>query len=423
MPSWWQALAGKAVLAAASLLMTAAAAHASDCAKLDAWVARGQAWSLGQDFNRMQSQRVRQRVAPIFHDDVMREVWGEDYRSMSESRRADIFAALTRCPTAPWARAFLAAPFSNPPEHVRRSPASDHAQWQLAIEAVNRVPLAEWERRQQQWGAAVEQAAQQRADMAAQAPARAQLAQEIAAAQQREREARALRAAQEAAERSAAVRRYQAAGPFTGGEGAAYLNALHHNDREALLAFDRMFAAGLQDVASLYKGSGHEALMRLFQGPAAAARYGDAHRKVLENYSLVIPVAVAYIVYYEHAYPTCMDARPHEFGRTIEHEWVTKNALGQVLKTSPAWTERQVFRINDRFMEVWKHKGSIEQANTVFLDTVFGRPGAIRVADAMGGVTAAMHQFPCDSEPMQRLDRNLLNYFNDSLKRIRAAVN
>lgn len=126
--------------------------------------------------------------------------------------------------------------------------------------------------------------------------------------------------------------------------------------------------------------------------------------------------------YYEHAYPDCMDARPRTFERSIQHEWVTTNALGQVLKTSPAWTERQVFRINARFMEVWERKGSIEQGNAIFTDAAFGRPGAIRVSDAMSAATATMHRFKCDSSEMQRFEKNLLTHFHDSIERMERAA-
>jgi len=143
---------------------------------------------------------------------------------------------------------------------------------------------------------------------------------------------------------------------------------------------------------------------------------------VAEHVGLVIPVAVAYVTYYEHVYPDCMDENPRTFERSIQHEWVTRNALGQVLKTSPAWTERQVFRINARFLEVWEHKGSIEQGNAILTDTVFGRPGAIRVSDAMAATTATMHRFSCNSNEMKLFEKHLLGHFRDSVERMQRAV-
>ena len=412
----------KAVLAGLICLLAGLPVRASDCGKVEDWVARAQAWSLGQDFNRMQSQLIRQRVVPVFHDEVMRQVWGSSFREMSDGARADIHSALTTCPVPPWVRLVMATPFSDPPELVKRSPGSDFQQWQLAIEAVNRIPYADWEQRRQQVTSGPQAAAQRRAERAMSAPAREQLAADIAAAQQQQREARARQSAQDAADRGAMVRHYRDGGPFSGSDGMAYLNALYLNDQPALLAFDRMFAAALLDSLSLYKGSAQEALVRLFQGPATAASLGEKQRKVAEHYSLAIPVAVAYVTYYEHAYPDCMDASPRTFERSIQHEWVTTNALGQVLKTSPAWTERQVFRINARFMEVWDRKGSIEQGNAIFTDAHFGRPGAIRVSDAMSAATATMHRFKCDSSEMQQFEKNLLTHFHDSIERMERAA-
>jgi len=165
-------------------LLAAGPAQAADCGKVDDWLARAEGWRFGQDFNRLQTQLIRQRVAPVFHDEVMRPIWGASYGELSERARADIHAALSTCPAPPWVRLVLATPFSNPPELVRRSPGSDFQQWQLAIEAVNRVPYADWQQRQQQVTQGVQREAQRRADHAAAAPARAQLAAEIAAARQ-----------------------------------------------------------------------------------------------------------------------------------------------------------------------------------------------------------------------------------------------
>ena len=61
--------------------------------------------------------------------------------------------------------------------------------------------------------------------------------------------------------------------------------------------------------------------------------------------------------------------------------------MGTVLSRSPGWTETDMFNINGRFKYVWDHIGDIEKSNALFTDMIFGKRGAIRLSDAMSGIS------------------------------------
>ncbi|MCC6208363.1 MAG: hypothetical protein IT488_09445 [Gammaproteobacteria bacterium] len=72
--------------------------------------------------------QLRQLIAPAFHADVMKKVWGSDYDSMSDRDRASVFKSLRECSREPWVATFLTVPFTNPPESVKRGHCTDFAQ-------------------------------------------------------------------------------------------------------------------------------------------------------------------------------------------------------------------------------------------------------------------------------------------------------
>ncbi|MCB1876876.1 MAG: hypothetical protein KDH88_12965 [Chromatiales bacterium] len=386
-----------------------------ECPKVERWMAVMNEWGSGADFNRLQHQQVRQLIAPAFHDDIMREVWGDTYAQMSDSQRASIHRSLTDCSKELWVRYFVTVPFADLPDRVKRARGSDFAQWLSAIQTVNTQPYASLKARRQQQVAAAENAAQRRTDARAAALARReQLA--------RLQEERTRQAEIEAQNRIALVSKHADSGPFRG-QGAAYLNALYVDDRDALAAYDRMFSQSFSEVMSLYKGSATDGLARLFFGKQGSQQFGQKLQSAAANLSMVTSVAGAYVLYYEHAYPKCMDGNPLIYTRTREYEWVTKNGLGQVLSRSPGWSVTDKFHINHRHQYIWEHMGDIEKGNAVMTDLFLGKPGAIRLTDALTAMTGSMQQFTCDSQEMRQLESRMLSYFKLAVGKMRRAVN
>jgi hypothetical protein len=107
--------------------------RSGDCGKVDDWMKVINEWSLNKDLNQIYHEHFRQLIRPAFHEDVLREMWGESYAEMSEQRRALIYKILNNCSTESWVRVFLTIPFSNPPARVKQAHRSDYAQWQAAI--------------------------------------------------------------------------------------------------------------------------------------------------------------------------------------------------------------------------------------------------------------------------------------------------
>jgi hypothetical protein len=159
-----------------------------------------------------------------------------------------------------------------------------------------------------------------------------------------------------------------------------------------------------------------------FIGEAGSHQIGQKLQAAAANLIMVTSVAGFYIIYYEHAYPNCMDANPLVYQRTRKYEWVTKNSMGMELSRSPGWTETDTFIINRRFKYVWDDMGDIEKSNAVLVDMSLGKPGAIRLADAMSGMSRSMQRFACNSEEMQRLESNRLAYFKSAVRKMNLAT-
>jgi hypothetical protein len=399
-------LVGVAVIGAGH----AHAARGGACGKVDAWLEVIGEWSQGRDLNRTVHGQLRQLIGPAFHAQVMSEIWGGSYASMSDRERGSVLKALNDCSSEPWVSSFLTVPFTNPPDIVKRSRTSDFAQWEAAIAAVNQQPYAALQGQRQQQVAAAERAVQARAAAVDQARANRERAAQVQ--QERVRVAEA-----ETERRMALVDKHAQSGPFTG-EGAAYLNALYADDREALRAYDQMFTAAFAEVMSMYRGSAMDGIARILLGNSGSAQLGQTLQTAAANLSIVSGVAGAYVLYYEHVYPRCMDAEPLVYERTIDYEWVTKNAMGNVLSRSPAYSVKQKFRVNHRFKYLFDHMGDVEKGNAVVTDTFLGRPGAIRLADAMLATTRSMDKFECDSPEMRRLETNMSAYFGEAVRRM-----
>ncbi|MCC6208362.1 MAG: hypothetical protein IT488_09440 [Gammaproteobacteria bacterium] len=171
----------------------------------------------------------------------------------------------------------------------------------------------------------------------------------------------------------------------------------------------------------MYTGSAMDGIARIFLGESGSQALGQRLQTAAGNLSMAPGVAGAYVLYYEHVYPGCMDDNPLAYERTVDYEWVTSNAMGTVLSRSPAWSVTQEFHINRRFQYVFEHMGDVEKGNAVVTDMFLGRPGAIRLVDAMGAVTSSMHQFGCDSAEIRQLETNVLSYFGEAIVRMNGA--
>ncbi len=388
--------------------------RSGDCGKVDHWMEVINEWSLGRDLNKEESQYFRQLISPAFHDEVMSDIWGDSYAEMSDRQRASIHGILRKCSKEPWVSFFLTIPFTNPPERVKQARGSDFERWQSAIKTVNSQSYAQLKSQRQQQVAASERAIQRRVDAIAAAQARKQQIKQI----QKER----LRLAQQETDRRIAlVNKHAASGPFRG-TGASYLNALYLDDRETLTEYDRMFSAAFTEAIGMYEGSAMDALGRVFFGSAGSNRLGQNMQAMAANLSMVTSVVGVYVLYYEHVYPDCMDDQPLVYKHTREYEWVTTNSMGTVLSRSPGWSETDTFNINRRFKYAWEHMDDIEKSNAVLSDLFFGKRGAIRLSDAMTGMSRSMRQFSCDSKEMQQLESNMLSYFRSCVDKMNHAL-
>ncbi len=85
-----------------------------------------------------------------------------------------------------------------------------------------------------------------------------------------------------------------------------------------------------------------------------------------------------------------MDAKPLEYQRTKQYEGVTTNGFDAVLSRLSGRTETEIFHKNHCFKDVCEHMGEIEKGNLMLVDSFLGRPGAIRMVDAMYSTSQAM---------------------------------
>lgn len=389
----------------------------NSCGKMEDWMKVIDDWRPDKDMNKIYTDEVREYLKPAFHDDVMNRIWGSPYAEMSTRERTSIQKTINSCTKESWAKVGLAVPFSNPPDRIKQAPHSDYGRWQTAITQVNSMSYAELQDLREQRIAAEHHAAKQRKSAIAAAQARQEHLKQLK--EQRRREAM-LREQQEQAaaqDRMALVEQHADSGPFRS-TGASYLNALYLNDINALTAYDKMYADSYTQMMGLYKGSGLDALVQLFGGQVSSNKLEQVLHDGFANLSMVTSVAGAYVLYYEHAYPDCMDRNPLVYTRTREYEWVKRNNMGTVLSHSPGWTDTDKFKINRRFKYVWDHMGAIEKADIALYDMFLGKSGAIRLIDAMNSTTGAMQRHACDSAEMRQLETNMLAYFRSAMERL-----
>lgn len=117
-----------------------------------------------------------------------------------------------------------------------------------------------------------------------------------------------------------------------------------------------------------------------------------------------------------------MDAKPLEYQRTKQYEWVTTNGFDAVLLRLSGRTETEIFHINHYFKDVWEHMDEIEKGNLMLVDSFLGRPGAIRMVDAMYTTSQAMQKYSCNSSEMKNLKNYMLAYFKHMVGKMAKAL-
>lgn len=210
-------------------------------------------------------------------------------------------------------------------------------------------------------------------------------------------------------------------GPFTG-NAADYLNALYRRDFDAVDAMDRQFAKPFQQAINWMGQSGMYSLYAALSGGRFSGEgIGKTMSEATANLSMVGPLAVAYIVNYEHIYPECMDASPLKYSQTTISQTVTKNMLGLEVYRSPAVSRTDHFNVNHRFKEIFDDVGTTDNSQAAFADKIFGDPNGVKLLDVLADMRQAMHSNKCNSKVMHQLEANMFAKYKDSGNKIRAA--
>lgn len=204
-------------------------------------------------------------------------------------------------------------------------------------------------------------------------------------------------------------------GPFTAEyPGAIYLNALYRGDFGQIRREDELHMAPMRaKFQETLSGPGPDLIGALSGGMVSGENVRGLIDQSLSDVSMSSALLAFYITAYEYVYPDCMDAEPKEYRKTVVMENVVKNGFGTEISRYHGWTQSYYFKINERHARLFEMLGDgdspesrrmIEQVLKYFgMDSA----GAVPLSDALVGLRLAMQTMGCESEVIQRLEKNM----------------
>jgi len=205
-------------------------------------------------------------------------------------------------------------------------------------------------------------------------------------------------------------------GPFSPDHpGAVYLNAIYRNDLVTIKEEDSTYAQPFRSFMAPISQSGFFELVPFFTGGVFSADDMQNYlEREIDNMTVVDTLAGFFVVSYQHAYSSCMDASPVQIERTVFWDTVTTDGWGNELwRTTDSQTYH--YTLNRRHVPVFNEVGVGQDPEQVdMLSSMFGAflPQNLKgsysiLSDALRGLRLGMQQFDCSSPEMQQLEQRL----------------
>jgi hypothetical protein len=220
---------------------------------------------------------------------------------------------------------------------------------------------------------------------------------------------------------AALAQRRSAVAPFQrGGHFRHYLNALYSRDTQTLQQLDRTsmkpIADSMRQLQKPMQAMG--TILEAVSGGVIPGRkiYGTAFAG-LEDASLITPIMAFYVLNYEKYNGACMDAKPHK--RTVQYRWTETTTINGVSFVSDSGGYDTHYLVNDKFIDIFDVIYASDGNNGLakFADRFFQGKGKIYRDELIQGTYDLMTK-NCKSALIQRMEQNMIDYFNVARARL-----
>ncbi len=188
-------------------------------------------------------------------------------------------------------------------------------------------------------------------------------------------------------------------GPFSSLSGGDFLNALYHQDMEAIGTFDRYYRQRKINQRRDLMGGEH---------------WSDPFLDAAVNSTRMADTVLAmYLFHYDAKYAACLKSDAVTFEVvTVVPDVVVENLLGVEVARFYGWTERNEFKINSRFTTAFRRVGTTkpESAMATVADFLLNKGGTDVRRELLTGSKQLMNQFACDSDEIRRLENTLYQF-------------